>query len=34
MRVCKYINQRVRIIDEQNEKSFKDVSKAKKEKNT
>ena len=32
MRICKYLNQRVRTIDEQNGKSFKGVSKTKKEK--
>ena len=32
MCVCKYLNQRVRRIGEQNGKSFMDVSKAKKKK--
>ena len=32
--VCKYLNQRVRIIDEWNRKSFNGVSKKKKGKNT
>ena len=32
MYVCKYLNQRARRINEQNEKSFTGVSKTKKEK--
>ena len=32
MRVCKYLNQRIRRISEYNEKSFKAVSKKKKKK--
>ena len=32
MHVCKYLNQRVRRIGKQNEKSFKGVSKTKKKK--
>ena len=32
MRVCNYLNQRVRRIDEWNGKSFKGVSKTKKKK--
>ena len=34
MRVCKYLNQRVRRISEKNRKSFKGVSKTKKKKKT
>ena len=34
MRVCKYLNQRVRRIGEQDRKSFKIVSKTKKKKKT
>ena len=33
-RVCKYLNQKVRRIDEYNGKSFKAVSETKKEKKT
>ena len=33
MRVCKYVNQKVRRIGEQNGKSFKGISKTKKKKN-
>ena len=33
-RVCKYLNQKVRRIDEYNGKSFKGVSETKKEKKT
>ena len=34
MRVCKYVNQKVRRIGEQNGKSFKGISKTKKKKKT